>query len=865
MAEFTRLGLLGPSIAYGDFESKATATTAPDAPILIFPPNGGTKISVRPVLSWAAVGATSYDVYFGTSSTPPLVVSGQTNTTYFPATLNYMTVYYWKIVAINSIGSTTGAVWSFTSMTLPTRGAIDMEFNGRGNGWTQNDDVLKSPGISFHKGLPGTGILDSVADIGTLHFSLDNSTRNTAGLLGYYSPDHANCRPGFKLGIGVRYRIGLDVRFTGTLDAIDPLPGKHGPRTVSCEVVDWMDMASRTRISNLPIQVDKHGDEVFQVLLDSLDSSARPNAVEKDLSTDTYPYTLDKTRDEQTVLRDEIYRLCTSGLDKCWIRGDGTLVYESRVRRSTAASDLDTFTDSNGFIAKRDRTGVINRVQSTVHPRSLGTSSVLLYLLYAPTLIVPGQTLTITGPWTDPNNPSTRVGALTLDPILPNTDYVVNSAIDGSGVDLTLLLGVATGQSGNATQFTLTLGGALPGYILKLQQRGVPLYDYGATVVQWDDPNSISQYGLTIQPIDMSYQPNPSFGLEVAQYIIFTASQPLTQISGFVRYVNIYDSAELARSVNRDISDRIGLVDVVTGITRSFFINAIDESEQDGVLKTEFLLAPADVTAYWLLEVPGRSELDHTTVLGFGLIRGHIDVPHADTHGDVTHSDIPHGDSSHADSHADTAHGDAGTHVDTPHSDVAHSDTAHSDGHGDSPAVVFPHGDAAHGDSHSDIAHTDWSDISSHTDSHSDAHTDSAHLDYAHGDFHNDHTDGFHTDTHNDNDVITDHGDTAHGDVSHDDSHGDVGHHDSHGDSPHSDSTTSTGHSDTAFFDQAHLDTPHGDTGHGDSHTDVTHGDSSHSDAPHADTHNDTVHSDSLHTDTGHTDTHSDTAHGDVS
>src|SRR3990172_10697700 len=130
-----------------------------------------------------------------------------------------------------------------------------------------------------------------------------------------------------------------------------------------------MDVAARTRISDLPVQVDATGDEVFQTLIDSLPSVARPDAVEKDTSTETYPYTLDRTRDEQTRLRDELVRLCQSGLDRCWLRGNGTLVFESRTRRAATNANADTFTDANGFQAARDRQSVINRVQSTVHPR----------------------------------------------------------------------------------------------------------------------------------------------------------------------------------------------------------------------------------------------------------------------------------------------------------------------------------------------------------------------------------------------------------------------------------------------------------------------------------------------------------------
>ena len=62
------------------------------------------------------MNASSYDVYFGTESNPPLVVTGTASASYSPATLLNNTKYYWKIVAKNSCGgSATGPVWSFTT------------------------------------------------------------------------------------------------------------------------------------------------------------------------------------------------------------------------------------------------------------------------------------------------------------------------------------------------------------------------------------------------------------------------------------------------------------------------------------------------------------------------------------------------------------------------------------------------------------------------------------------------------------------------------------------------------------------------------------------------------------------------------
>lgn len=729
-----------------------------------------------------------------------------------------------QLVLFGLGGSASGTVSTLSA------GVIEMELSGRGNGWTVIKDVLVPTGISWHRGLPGTRVLDCVADAGTLYFTLDNSERNFAGVLGLYSPDHANCLSGFDLNIGVRYRIGTNVRFTGTMSDIGPVPGRHGPRRVTCEAVDWMDVAARTPIDNLPVQVEKRGDEVFQTLVDNLTPISQPAAVEKDTSSDTYPYALDRTRDEQTKFRDELYRLCMSGLDRSWLRGDGTLVYESRTRRAVASSDSDTFDDNNGFSAQRNRGSVINRVQSTVHPRLPSTLTVVMFSLKAVTPITPGNPLVILGPWTDPSNPDRRVGAVTLSSVTAVTDYTANSLADGTGSDLTADLSVSVGLSGNATEFTVALNGRVPGFLTKLQQRGKPLYDYGPSVLQWEDTTSIDQFGLANQPIDMPYQDDVNFGLEVAQYVVYTTAVPITQVSGFVRYVNMNDEAEVARSIERDISDRIKIIDTVTGISRSFFINAIDETETEHVLKTQWLLVPADTTAFWLLEVVGRSELDQTTRLGFGLIVGHTDIIHGDAHVDTVHADTPHVDTAHVDNHTDThtdaAHSDGG-HTDT-HSDVAHSDVSHSDSHNDH--------------AHSDVAHLDSSHSDSHSDSaHSDSHTDQAFVD--------NHTDQFfEEDPHND----------FHGDISHSDTHVDTAHTDSHNDVAHNDRS----HTDSAHSD-SHGDTAHTDSAHADVHTDAAHSDSGHVDHTDA-AHTDAAHSDTNHTDTAHGDGHADTAHADI-
>ena len=106
------------------WSNEATATTSassvilPDPVTTPSPAVSATNVSITAQLSWAtASGATSYDVYFGTTK-PPAYKTNTTATTYIP-TLTYYTTYYWRIDSKNADGITTGNLWMFTTETQP--------------------------------------------------------------------------------------------------------------------------------------------------------------------------------------------------------------------------------------------------------------------------------------------------------------------------------------------------------------------------------------------------------------------------------------------------------------------------------------------------------------------------------------------------------------------------------------------------------------------------------------------------------------------------------------------------------------------------------------------------------------------------
>lgn len=104
---------------------KVTAPIAPAKPSGPSPGIRATGVPVSPALSWTSTNADSYDVYLGTTSSPPKVASDVTSPTYTPSSaLNTNTTYYWRVIAKHNMCTggptlTAGPVWSFkTSATL---------------------------------------------------------------------------------------------------------------------------------------------------------------------------------------------------------------------------------------------------------------------------------------------------------------------------------------------------------------------------------------------------------------------------------------------------------------------------------------------------------------------------------------------------------------------------------------------------------------------------------------------------------------------------------------------------------------------------------------------------------------------------
>jgi uncharacterized repeat protein (TIGR01451 family) len=100
------------------------------------PENNSYGIQINKNLSWVGGDpdvddTVIYDIFFGTTSPPPIIAANQTNTTYVLPRLNYSTVYYWKIVSRDNHGAiANGSIWQFTTILDTTPPITTIFFNG---------------------------------------------------------------------------------------------------------------------------------------------------------------------------------------------------------------------------------------------------------------------------------------------------------------------------------------------------------------------------------------------------------------------------------------------------------------------------------------------------------------------------------------------------------------------------------------------------------------------------------------------------------------------------------------------------------------------------------------------------------------
>ena len=99
------------------------------------PADGATNVAVDAQLNWTAgMMAVSHDVYLGTGPEPEF----QTNqfvVGFDPGILQHNTIYTWAVDEVNNSGTTTGALWAFTTAKAPWAQLLSDDFEVDFGNW----------------------------------------------------------------------------------------------------------------------------------------------------------------------------------------------------------------------------------------------------------------------------------------------------------------------------------------------------------------------------------------------------------------------------------------------------------------------------------------------------------------------------------------------------------------------------------------------------------------------------------------------------------------------------------------------------------------------------------------------------------
>jgi hypothetical protein len=460
--------------------------------------------------------------------------------------------------------------------------------------------------IKWTSGFASPSPDDRLAGLGTLELTLNNVDK----LFTPYGGDTArglSTLAGWKKGAKVRVRVEIKNKswtmWVGRVADIKSDDGLWGNRRAHVICVDWMDVAARYPMKNSEILTDKTIDQAVEVILGRL--SIQPEDTDLDRGKELLPAVFSNVK-EKTKALSELNKLVMSELGYGYILKDGTLRIENNEARTGSRGldkvnvhpdlmtnlelvDGDSFTLTDGelllleeaeevrltYTAEKlemetDNNQVLNSVYVRDYPVRTDTSLVTVFSLGSPLAIPPGATVTITGRYTNPSGGS-PISATNLQTPVATTDYLFNTASNGSGTNITTDLTVTATYYGDQVEYELTNGNTSLGYVTRLQARGFGIYFDSPIEVYVSDDDAIDEHGDFSIVLDQRYKRDFYAGVAYARSAIELMKDPKSRIIR-ARFLANINHHQMMASLGVDVGSLISLYDNRSGMTKWYYI-----------------------------------------------------------------------------------------------------------------------------------------------------------------------------------------------------------------------------------------------------------------------------------------------------
>lgn len=483
--------------------------------------------------------------------------------------------------------------------------SIITEYNISGSSWVDISAYVVSD-IAGRGGFHSSDPTEFTAGLGSSTFDLDNSGE----LFTVYGGDNIrglNTLSGWNKGTKVRHKVRYhhyeEVVWLGFVQDIISDDGTWGDQRVHVTCLDWIDVASRYPMKRSQILTDKNLGQGIQSIVDRV--SKTPEGIITGTYSTTFEAIFDNVR-SKTKAMGEIDKLARSEMGRVYVMKDGYLMVEGETaRKGTDTLTQVPFSPDNALMVSADNAlmvsaGNILLIDGNMdaalttdaekldlvmreefwndafvkgYPTRTDTSLVVLFQIGSAIPIAPGQTIEFVGNYSDPNGGS-PVNGTNMQTPAATTDYLMNTASDGSGSNITANLTVTADYYGDVVVYRMTSSYTSGiGYITKLQARGYGIYRNSSLESHISITGSASDYGEKTIDLNQTYQTVPYAGASYAASVLELYKTPKTRISEATYCANLNGDHMMA-FLKLDIGDLIKVYDNRSGMYKWYYITS---------------------------------------------------------------------------------------------------------------------------------------------------------------------------------------------------------------------------------------------------------------------------------------------------
>ena len=281
-----------------------------------------------------------------------------------------------------------------------------------------------------------------------------------------------------------------------------------------------------------------------------------------------------ETKDGKIAFEDRHHRLETavSNTSQSTFADDGTGLSYTGIQQADAMSLV-----YNEFLSPVSVFTVASIATLWTHPLATTTGT-------APSLEI-GESVVLLAEYPNETSANNVVGVDTWTTPVATTDYLANTASNGTGTNKTSDIGIAVVKSTKNMQITITNNADAKVYLTKLQARGTAVTISDPAIVKTSDATSQTKYGLRTypRPDEAKFVPTQEEAQDWCLQNLNAHKDPTATIQ--LTYSANQSNDTMSEALARDISDRITVKasgNAKLGFSRDFYVEAISHKISSG-------------------------------------------------------------------------------------------------------------------------------------------------------------------------------------------------------------------------------------------------------------------------------------------